>query len=221
MPGPPPVGDHKDAKAQAKAAKAYAKATRPWFKKKRFIVPIALVAIFAINQMGGGGEDTTTTATESDTTSNNASAAGSDDSQAEEPKDSMPGIGDKARDGKFLFTVTKVKPGVDQIGSDDFGVQAQGQFVLVTVKVKNIGDEAQTMFGDNQTLFIDGRKFSADTEAAMYLEDSNSLFEEINPGNSLNGTIVFDVPKKATAFEKIELHDSMFSGGVDVDLSNA
>lgn len=222
MPGPPPAGDYKDAKAQAKAAKAYAKAQRPWFKKKRFILPIALIAIIAIAAGTSGGGDTasTTNDTASDS-SNDSSAAGSDDTKADEPSESRPGIGEKARDGKFMFTVTKVKPGVAMIGSKDFGVEAQGQFVLVSVKVKNIGDEAQTMFGDNQTLFIDGKKFSADTEAAIYLDDSNSLFEEINPGNSLNGVVVFDVPKNATAFEKIELHDSMFSGGVDVDLSKS
>lgn len=40
------------------AAKAYAKATRPWYKKKRFIIPIALVAIIAIaTATSGGGSD--------------------------------------------------------------------------------------------------------------------------------------------------------------------
>jgi hypothetical protein len=222
MPGPPTPGDHKDAKAQAKAAKAYAKATRPWFKKKRFILPLALVAIVVAFSLAGGGDDgSTAKTTGGDTTAQDVPAAGTEDTKADASEDAMPGIGDKARDGKFMFTVTKLKTGVAQIGGSDFGAKAQGQFVLVSVKVKNIGDEAQTLFGDNQTLFIDGKKYSADTSAAIYLDDSNSLFEEINPGNSLNGVVVFDVPKNATAFEKIELHDSAFSGGVDVDLSKS
>jgi hypothetical protein len=220
IPGPPPTGDHKDAKAQAKAAKAYAKATRPWFKKKRFILPLALVALIAAISVSSSGDDSTTTGTGGDT-SNDAPAAGTADKKADAPKETLPGIGDKARDGKFMFTVTKVKPGVAQIGSKDFGVKAQGQFVLVTVKVKNIGDKAQTLFGDNQTLFINGKEYSADTTAAIYLDDSKSIFEEINPGNAINGVIVFDVPKSATAFQKIELHDSLFSSGVDVDLSKS
>ena len=39
----------KVAKADAQAAKAKAKALRPWFQKKRFIIPIALVAIIGIS----------------------------------------------------------------------------------------------------------------------------------------------------------------------------
>ena len=51
-----------DPRAQAKAEKAYAKATRPWFKKKRFIIPIALVALVIISSLfRGGGEAPVTT----------------------------------------------------------------------------------------------------------------------------------------------------------------
>ncbi len=39
----------KTAKADSAAAKAKAKALRPWFQKKRFIVPIALVALIGIS----------------------------------------------------------------------------------------------------------------------------------------------------------------------------
>ena len=212
--------DHRNAKAEAKAAKAYAKATRPWYKKKRFLLALALLVIFGIAVASNGGTNDATT--NADATSKEAPAAGSAvEQEPVEEAEPIPGIGDKVRDGKFQFSVTKVKPGVAQIGGNDFGAKAQGQFVLVTVKVKNIGDEPQTLFGDNQTLFIDGKKYSADTMAAIYLDESKSLMEEINPGNSLTGTIVFDVPKNATAFEKIELHDSAFSGGVDVDLSKS
>lgn len=60
-PPPPPSGgfsaDPKQAKAQAKASKAHAKALRPWFKKKRFIIPLVLVAIIGISVAAGGGGD--------------------------------------------------------------------------------------------------------------------------------------------------------------------
>lgn len=222
--------DHREAKAQAKAAKAYAKATRPWFKKKRFMIPALVVLLIAATSAlsgGGSGDADTTTTSVTDTSAGTANddAAASDEQPAaenEQPaEDKVPGLGDKVRDGKFLFTVTKVETGVRQIGGDAFGVKAQGQFVLVHMSVKNIGDEAQTLFGDNQTLFIGGKEYSADTEAGIYLDDSKSLMEEINPGNKLTGVIVFDVPKNVKSFDKIEVHDSMFSGGADIDLSKA
>jgi hypothetical protein len=48
----------KIAKADSQAAKAKAKALRPWFQKKRFIIPIALVALigFSVASNSGGSD---------------------------------------------------------------------------------------------------------------------------------------------------------------------
>jgi hypothetical protein len=92
-------------------------------------------------------------------------------------------------------------------------------FLLVHVTVENIGNESQAFFGNNQKLFdAKGRQYEASTEAAFYLEDSKSLYEKINPGNSVNGVVLFDVPKNVEPVS-IELHDSIFSDGVEVSLS--
>jgi hypothetical protein len=56
-----------------------------------------------------------------------------------------------------------------------------------------------------------------DTSAAIYLPDSNTFITPINPGNSVVGTLVFDVPVGST-LSSIELHDSAFSDGVSVQL---
>lgn len=58
-PPPPPAAGRGDHKAQAKADKAYAKANRPWFKKKRFIIPLALVALMVIAGVASGGGTST------------------------------------------------------------------------------------------------------------------------------------------------------------------
>ena len=132
-------------------------------------------------------------------------------------KKAAPGIGDKVRDGKFEFTVVKITKKAS-VGNDMVGTKAQGVFVLVHVKVKNIGKKAQLFDSSSQKLFdTDDREFSADGEAGIYLGDSNSFLNEINPGNQVKGIVVFDVPKDATP-AKLELHDSPFSGGVKVSL---
>jgi hypothetical protein len=120
-----------------------------------------------------------------------------------------PGAGSCAK----LGTASKVD---DQY----LGKEAQGQFVLVYVTVKNIGKEPQLFSGEAQKLFeATGKEFSADSEAAISMGDaSNSLYEEINPGNSVKGIVVFDIPK-GTDVASIELHDSPFSGGTKVSLS--
>jgi Domain of unknown function (DUF4352) len=53
----------------------------------------------------------------------------------------------------------------------------------VTLKVKKTSDEPQRFDEENQALFdTKGREFSADTEAGIYLKDSDTFLEEINPG---------------------------------------
>lgn len=50
--------DRKAARAEAAADKARAKELRPWFKKKRFVIPLALVVLIVIVTLAGGGSDT-------------------------------------------------------------------------------------------------------------------------------------------------------------------
>ncbi|GGO16762.1 Mpr protein [Microbispora rosea subsp. aerata] len=145
--------------------------------------------------------------------------------QAAEPRTSripraahLPGLGEVVKDGKFAFKVTKVEKGLSQVGTGFTAHKAQGQYVLVHLTVKNIGDEAQ-MFTDSAQKLIDakGRTFDADSGAAIWLPDSNAFLENINPGNSVNGILVFDVPESLT-LKAVELHDSIFSAGVTVSL---
>ncbi|MFD9477377.1 DUF4352 domain-containing protein [Streptomyces nojiriensis] len=129
-----------------------------------------------------------------------------------------PGLGEPVRDGKFEFTVTKLQPGVGNVGGA-YGQNAQGQFFLVHMTVKNIGDRAQTFDGADQKLIDrNGSKYSADTAAALHLDGSESFLQQINPGNVVDGIVVFDVPKAADPV-RIELHDSLFSRGTAVDLT--
>ncbi len=161
----------------------------------------------------GGGDDASTEAADVATTAGGAAKA-----EKTEAKKTA-GLKDAVRDGKFEFIVTGVKCGVSRIGSDLIGQKAQGQFCLIDVQVKNIGKEAQS-FADSVQKAYDAKKveYSADSGAAIYAnEDSQVFFTEINPGNTVKGKLVFDVPK-GTELTTLELHDSMFSGGVKVAL---
>jgi len=74
------------------------------------------------------------------------------------------------------------------------------------------------MFASNQYLFdTKGRKFSADATANMFDDSTKLMFEGINPGNWIEGYVFFDVPR-GTTVSKLELHDSMLSGGITVRL---
>jgi hypothetical protein len=48
-------------------------------------------------------------------------------------------------------------------------------------------------------------------------DDAQTFLNDINPGNAVDGTFVFDVAK-GTKIAQLELHDSPFSGGVKVNV---
>jgi hypothetical protein len=106
-------------------------------------------------------------------------------------------IGDKVRDDDYQFTVTKIRCGVSRVGSSYVNEKAQGQFCLVSLRVKNVG-KAPIHFSDENQALVDtkGREYSPDDEAWIYMDDSDP-YAEINPGNVLKTTVPFDVPKRA------------------------
>ena len=56
-PQQPGYGDPREARAQASAEKAYRKAQRPWYKKKRFIFPLAIILLIVIISVANVGGD--------------------------------------------------------------------------------------------------------------------------------------------------------------------
>jgi hypothetical protein len=130
-------------------------------------------------------------------------------------------IGEVANDGKFAFTVTSVKCNEPSV-SDSTGYlteTAQGQYCLLNISVKNIGDEAQILDSSSQYLYNSSdQKYSSDSAATITVNPSNSTFlNSINPGNTVTGIVVFDMPKGVTPTYAI-MHDSAFSNGVKVNL---
>jgi hypothetical protein len=129
-------------------------------------------------------------------------------------------IGDEVQDGSFTFKVTNVETGAQALGDSFLRSEAQGMYVLVHVTVTNIGTESALFTSANQTLLdAQGREFDADAGAAlMNVPDSESFLTDINPGNSVKGVLVFDVPEGLSP-AAIELHESMFSSGALVSLA--
>jgi hypothetical protein len=143
----------------------------------------------------------------------------SDGTQAGATPGAGVGLNQPARDGKFEFTVSEVECGKSKVGTDVLSKTAQGQFCLVTMTVNNIGEEARTFDASNQKATGEGGvEYLADGEASLYLEESKSFLTDINPGNSVTGVVVFDIPKDGE-IKTLELHDSAFSGGVAVNVS--
>lgn len=181
-----------------------------WFKRHKILTVVLVVIVLAVIAGASGGSKNNPGGSNSQPAGQNNSASSS---QAK--------IGEPARDGKFEFTVKSVECGRPQVGDEFLNKNAQGQFCLVNLSVKNIGDVSQSLSSFNQYAYDAGnRKFTADDTATLYvtpMSSGSAWYNEINPGNSVEGTFVFDVPKDVS-LTTLELHDSAFSGGIKVNL---
>jgi Domain of unknown function (DUF4352)/Protein of unknown function (DUF2510) len=118
-------------------------------------------------------------------------------------------------DGKMTFVVSDVSPATHWVGNP----QPRGQWVIATMTVTNTGNEPQSFFAQNQKLTdTNGREYAADTMAAYAMNQDDAMTIDVNPGFCINVKVPFDVPP-GTQLDKIELHDSAFSGGATVKLS--
>jgi len=129
---PPPEGAYPSTPPAPAAKKKHRK--WPWILLG-LIVIIGIVVVTSGNK--GSGSNTASTPSSAVASSAPAGA----------------GIGTAVRDGKFEFVVQDVGAGVPTVGTDVIGAKAQGKFVLVTVKITNIGEEPQTFFSSNAKAF--------------------------------------------------------------------
>lgn len=183
---------------------------KPWFKQKRFIPLLALIALLVIIQATYGGGWTSLTPG-NDSQSKVTSA----------PRTSavVAGIGTKVRDGKFEFVVTSIeRPGKTLPGKMDTTLTAKGEFVVVRVTVTNIGSVAQSLDCQCQVLFNDkGQKYGT-SPSILATKDALKFVQLIEPGTTVtNALVLFDVAPD-TKISDIELHDSSLTQGAKVTL---
>jgi hypothetical protein len=129
-------------------------------------------------------------------------------------------IGEVVRDGQLEFVVREVKCGLKQIGTDPRVVQTQGQFCVVTISVRNVGDRPQTLFEMEQKGFgANGSEYSSHSIASLLANepDNTDWLGEISPGGEVVGSIVYDLPE-GVDLSQLELNDPTVPGGVKVVL---
>jgi len=124
------------------------------------------------------------------------------------------GLNQPVRDGKFEFVVSDVGP----LPKTWYGPvpTARGQWVIATMTVRNVGNEPQSFFVQNQKL-IDtaGRQYAPDTTASYAMNSNTTMVIDMNPGFAITTKVPFDVPP-GTQVSAVGMHDSAFSGGATV-----
>ena len=190
----------------------------PWVLGALVVLIVIIVAVSG----GGSDSDSSSNSTSAGSSERGADQKNSDGKNADSEKGSgAAGLNTPVRDGKFEFVVTGVEKGLSSVGDNPYLTeQAQGQFVVVAMTVQNTSNKPQSFAPSDQKLVDDqGRTFEPSTSAQIALGGSDiPVWDNINPGNTVNAKVVFDMPKDANP-TTIELHDSMFSGGVKVRLN--
>lgn len=198
----------------ASQQRAHRRATRPWFKKMRFVLPLVFVLSFvAVKASQGVGNLGTSDLASSPYQPSAESAA---EARAESAV-----IGQKVRDGSFSFVVNSLqRPGRIIWGQSGTTESAQGEFVIIRVNVTNLGGEAKALTATGQFLVNDKGQRFAPSSAVMLVDGAAKIFREnINPGSTvMDAPLLFDVTP-GTTITSIELHDSSLSKGVKVGLS--
>ncbi|MCH4287238.1 MULTISPECIES: DUF4352 domain-containing protein [Bacillota] len=181
--------------------------------KKWQIALIVLLAIGVIGGAAGGGDSEKKEEEKQQETSKNEDKKDNQEEQKEEQKEEKKeeqkeekvyGIGDTQKVGKVEYTVVS-KDVTDHIGDEYFGVAAQNEFMILTVKITNHGDKSLTV-ADSFFNLVDGSKtFKTDSGDAIYLEDDSIIFKEINPDASLTGKVIFDISENTVKSSNLQL----------------
>jgi hypothetical protein len=197
------------------------------FARWWFWVLVAIALIVVLVAVSGGGDDTASPSSNGTTGATSASAPATQSAQAAAPKSpaapAAAPLGTTAKAADFEITVTQVEKGVPQVGDvvggTLLGEKAQGQFVLVHVTVKNVSNDPSYFMDSDLPMYDDqNRKFSADDSASLYIDNNSTLFNEINPGNTLQGVVVYDIPTDASPTH-LEYTGSLFGSGTQFALN--
>jgi hypothetical protein len=190
------------------------KAKPPWHRRKRIVLPSAVIGAFTVIMLTTGGNDSGLFRAVT-----NAAAPSAAGSVSIPPATAV--MGESVREGRFSFVVTSVEPPAKSITDRSGTVQkAQGTFVIVRIDVTNIGHEASTLTATDLYLVDNaGQRFATSSAIASMAGAERIFADKINPGRTVNyAPLLFDLTP-GTVVASVELHDSRTSAGVRVRLS--
>ncbi len=180
-----------------------------WFMRHKVITGILVVIVLIMVLGSSGGSKTSTT-----------TSGGSNANKQEQAKVTAK-IGEVAQSSDLAFTVTGVKD-YQSLGNSYTRKDAQGVFKVVSLKIENTGKETKTI--DSSMIKLrdsQGRTFerSIDGQTAKGLAQGQvDLFlQQVQPSLSVNGEIVFDIPKDAEGLV-LEVRGGLFATATDIKL---
>lgn len=104
------------------------------------------------------------------------------------------GIGEVVKVDEVDYLINNVEV-TKQIGGEYFNTTANDTFLIINISITNNKKESLSISDSCFKLLNGENEYSTDSTGAVYLEDSSIIFKELNPGVTLQGKIVFDIPE--------------------------
>jgi len=172
------------------------------------LLVLALVAVYAfVNHKDDSRQLSSPSSTKS-----SATTTKEDTTTSEAPAEAPPAAG--ATDGPLEFTATGVDSAttVTDPTNDLLTKDAQGEFIVVHLTVRNTSPDSAQFLGTLQKLKAAGQVYSIDDEATFYVGGG---FVDIPAGGQVDVGLAYDVPP-GTVPDSVELHADPVSPGVEL-----
>ncbi len=127
--------------------------------------------------------------------------------------DELPGVGVPVttKDGA-QYTLTAFTCGIPQVGTEPFNSKAQGEYCQADLTLNNTGKKSVSFNASDVKAFAGDVEYEVDSSASLYAEEGNAFLEDVNPGNTLQSKVFFDIPS-GTRLERMEVGGGLFSEG--------
>jgi len=177
-----------------------------------------IVLIIAGRACGSGGEtssEVSPPAPESDAKEEEKKEEKKEKKNSKQDQATTVAIGQPVTAGDIEWTVTNARA-VNELSQDafgQFGKTKQGNFVVVDLLFTNNGSDPSTLTTQSLTLLdSNDRESRPDTDTFGYIENERNIFlEQVNPGVTREGTVIFTVSSDASDFRLRVGDANMFS----------
>lgn len=148
------------------------------------ILCVVLIIVVAAAVAGGSSNDET----------KNDSKKGNKETKEVSQEKKTHGIGEvvKVDDVDYLINNVEV---TKQIGGEYVNTTANDTYLIIDISITNDKKESLSISDSCFKLLNGENEYSTDSTGAIYLEDNSIIFKELNPGVTLQGKIVFDIPE--------------------------
>jgi hypothetical protein len=186
--------DAREARAEAAAAKARAKSMRPWYRKKRFILPLAVVALIVLASVasGGGSDDDKSSGADSKVSTSGSGETKSNALYPDRPdrhkEDHEAELGQPVELSGYTATLKAAAVESQQFGEDE---------IVIDVEISNRDDRAQPYSPFDWKLQTPEGQV---VDATISLDDNALDSGDLVQGGKVAGRVAFDQNASGTYY---------------------